>query len=69
MKTETVYGIQKVGYDTPTLMLSKDEYENIIKALEFVELVYSLTSEKISVKDETSGNLTELTIKHLIRIY
>lgn len=69
MNTQTLYGIQKVGNENPILMLTKDEYETIIKAFEFTERIYDLDSNTISVKDETSGYLSELTVRHIIKVY
>ena len=70
MKSETVYGICKGASDSnPIMMLTKDEYESILKVFEFTERVYSTETDTISVRDESSGYMTELTIRHLIRVY
>jgi len=69
MNTTTLYGIQKVGNENPILMLTKDEYETIIKAFEFTERIYDTITDTISVRDESSGYLTDLTIRHTIKVY
>ena len=69
MKAETLYGIQKVGSENPIMMLTKDEYETVIKCFEFTDHVYGTDTDTISVRDETTGYVSELTIRHIIKVY
>ena len=68
---QQLYGIRKHNYseENPVMPLDYDEFELALKTTVFLGLTYSVKTDVISVTDENSGMITDLTVQHFIDIY